>query len=59
MKKFIYGSVAISSTFLAAISFVGFVGSVYTWDIESAGICGIFLGFYSFVAAVMALALEQ
>lgn len=57
--KFVYWNVALLCTLFAAVSFVGFVCSVITWDVESASITGMTAGFFFFMMAVMAKIIEE
>jgi len=57
--QFLYGTLAIISTVLASVAFVGFFFSVCMWDIESAFGTGILFGFFSFLAGVMGRLMER
>jgi hypothetical protein len=57
--KFLYEVIAIVSTMIAAASGIGLLFSVSIWDIESSMVCGLFFGFFTFLACLMGRLMEE
>jgi hypothetical protein len=57
--QFLYGALAVIGTLFAAVGFMGFVISLCTWDVTTAGVCALFGAFFAFFASVMGLLMEE
>jgi hypothetical protein len=57
--QFLYGMIGVISTMVAAASGIGLLFSVSIWDIESSMVCGVFFGFFTFLACLMARLMEE
>jgi hypothetical protein len=57
--QFLYGMIGVVSTLVAAASGIGLLFSISIWDIESSMVCGLFFGFFTFLACLMARLMEE